>query len=84
MRWIRANFTLFGVATIITLLLAAGTIWILLAVHNYRLENIQVRALTAEDHAGCADKPRGTQEMENERLKCFRTTYGNTPFRIDR
>ncbi len=76
---IRSNFTVFSVATIIMLLMAPAVISILLAVRTYGLENIQVRALSASAHDGCADMPRGSQERENSRLVCFQTLYGRGP-----
>ena len=55
---VRSNFTVFGVATIIILLMTAAAIAILLAVRNYELENIQVRAVTAAEVEVCAEMPR--------------------------
>lgn len=38
-------------------------------------ERTQVRAISAAEHAACADLPRGSQEMEERRHDCFKELY---------
>lgn len=35
----------------------------------------RVRAISAAEHAACADLPRGSQEMEDRRHDCFKELY---------
>lgn len=46
-------------------------------------ERAQVRAITAAEHAACADLPRGSQEMEERRHDCFKTLYTPPWTRVD-
>lgn len=38
-------------------------------------DRVQVRAISAAEHAACAAMPRGSQEMEDRRYDCFKTLY---------
>lgn len=80
---IREAFTLPGLIAIG--LLAGGTLlflWFLFVVEQAQAD--EPRAVTAADHCACMTLPRGNQEMENERQKCFTKLYGTGRFKIDR
>ena len=46
-------------------------------------DRVQVRAITAAEHAACADLPRGSQEMEERRHGCFKELYTDRWTKVD-
>ena len=76
MKMLRDRFTAPGLICIG--LLIGGTLlfaWFLWAIEQARAEDIPVRAVTAAQHEVCANMPRGSQEMEEERYGCFKRLY---------
>jgi hypothetical protein len=68
-------------------LLLGGTaifFWFLFAIDQARAEEVPIRAVTAAQHEACAMMPRGSQEMENGRIKCFNKLYAQGRFKISR
>jgi len=58
--------------------------WFFWAIEQARADQVPVRAVTAEMHEACASMPRGNQEMENGRIKCFKQLYGAGRVKINR
>lgn len=73
MKMLSKYFTPWGVIIIAVL---ATVVWFVWAVEQAYADDIPVRAITAAQHSSCADMPRGSQEMEEERHECFRKLYG--------
>lgn len=65
--------------TILTLFASVFALacWLIYMIYASTLgpERVQVRAISAAEHAACAALPRGSQEMEDRRYDCFKTLY---------
>jgi nitrogen fixation-related uncharacterized protein len=62
----------------------AITLWFFWAIQQAQADDMPIRAVTAAQHAGCANMPRGSQEMENGRKQCFSELYGQGRYRLTR
>lgn len=56
--------------------------WFLFAIEQARAE--PPRAISAAQHQVCDDMPRGSQEMEDGRIKCFKDLYAQGRIKISR
>ena len=79
----RRNFTAPGLFVIATLLLGVALFFGLLKAIELNAASVRVRAITAAEHAQCADMPRGSQEMEDRRYDCFTELYKGSWKRVD-
>lgn len=67
---------LFTLIAILTGVLALA-VWIVYVVWASTVDpqRMRIRAISAAEHAACADLPRGSQEMEDRRHDCFKELY---------
>ena len=79
----RRNFTAPGLFVIATLLLGVALFFGLLKAIELNAASVRVRAITAAEHAQCAEMPRGSQEMEEERHDCFKQLYRGSWEQVD-
>ena len=84
MKMLRRPSPHFIMVVTIILGLTAVVVWFLWAIEQSHAEDIPTRAITAAGHAGCADMPRGSQEMEESRHECFKQLYAGRWVSTDR
>ncbi len=80
-----SRFTPLGVITIGLLLGGAAIfLWFLFTLNEYHKTHQahQPRAISAADHAACADMPRGDMPSEYRRQACFDSLYDDGAFII--
>jgi hypothetical protein len=75
------------IVTLLTILLTVlGTAaWIIYMAWASTVDpaRVQVRAISAAEHAACAALPRGSQEMEERRHGCFKELYTESWTKVD-
>lgn len=74
----------FVVAVGIIIAMVWLTLWFVFAIEQAQAGELPTRAVSAAQHQVCDDTPRGSQEMEDGRIKCFRKLYAQGRIKIDR